>query len=263
MKETIFTCSPDVGQLVLPLTGTSPLCFELFHPGPNAEALDCLERLAKAPHASSVYLWGGAAVGKSHLLNAFCRRVAEYGRAPAYVPLAALGPETVQAVERADTVCVDDLHRIAGDPLRERVLFQIYERILGGDRPLVIAADRSPRALTLGLSDLQTRLAWGLVYQLRPLDDNGKIAMLQKRAHARGLDLPQEVAVFLLRQAPRDPRSLCAIFDSLDDAAMVAQRRLTVPFVRQLLRQATSNPARSGEGDLRGSQPLCPGVEAR
>lgn len=250
MERTPLTRSPSAAgqrQLVLPLAGTSPLCFELFHPGPNAEALDCLEQLAKDPRAISVYLWGGEGVGKSHLLNAFCRRVAECGRTPAYVPLqelAALGPETVQAVEGADTVCVDDLHHIAGDPLWERVLFQLYERVQGIERPLVIAADRSPLTLNIGLSDLRTRLAWGLVYQLRPLDDNGKFAMLRKRAHARGLDLPEEVAAFLLRQAPRDPRSLCAIFDSLDHAAMVAQRRLTVPFVRQLLRQAMSDPAR-------------------
>jgi len=242
MEGTPLTRFPSAAgqqQLVMPLAGASPLRFELFHPGPNAEALDCLERLAKAPHASSVYLWGGEAVGKSHLLNAFCRCVAECGRTPAYVPLkelAALESEKVEALEGADAVCVDDLHRIAGDPLWERVLFQIYERMQGLDRPLVIAADRSPRALNMGLSDLQTRLAWGLVYQLRPLDDNGKIAMLRKRAHARGLDLPEDVAAFLLRQVPRDPRSLCAIFDSLDHAAMVAQRRLTVPFVSELLR---------------------------
>lgn len=231
-------------QLVLPLSATSPLCFELFHPGPNAEALDCLEQLAKASHASSVYLWGGEGVGKSHLLNAFCRRVAERGRTPAYVPLkelAALGPETVQAVEGADTVCVDDLHHIAGNPPWERVLFQLYDRMQGIERPLVIAANCSPRTLDVRLSDLRTRLAWGLVYQLRPLDDNGKFAMLRKRAHARGLDLPEEVAAFLLRQAPRDPRSLCAIFDSLDHAAMVAQRRLTVPFVRALLRRGADD----------------------
>ncbi|MGH8609204.1 MAG: DnaA regulatory inactivator Hda [Gammaproteobacteria bacterium] len=228
-------------QLVLPLAGVSPLCFELFHPGPNAEAIDCLERLAQAPHASSVYLWGSEAVGKSHLLHAFCRRVAECGSAPAYVPLnelAALGPGTVQGLEGADAVCVDDLHCIAGDSLWEGVLFQLYDRMQARERPLVIAADRSPRSLHMGLSDLQTRLGWGLVYQLRPLDDDGKCAMLRTRARARGLDLPEEVAAFLLRQAPRDPRSLCAVFDSLDHAAMVSQRRLTVPFVSELLKRA-------------------------
>lgn len=244
MKQTNFTRPSDVGQLVLPLAGTPPLCFELFHPGANAEAIDCLERLAKNPRASSVYLWGGAAVGKSHLLNAFCRRLTEYGRTPTYMPLKELeelGPEKVEALEEADAVCVDDLHRIAGNPLSERVLFQIYDRMQGLDRPLVIAADRSPRTLNMGLFDLQTRLAWGLVYQLRPLDDNGKIAMLRKRARARGLKLPDEVAAFLLRQAPRDPRSLCAIFDSLDYAAMVAQRRLTVPFISELWRRGRND----------------------
>lgn len=232
---------PNQRQLVLPLGARDSLCFELFHAGPNLEAVDCLERLAEAPRAISVYLWGRETVGKSHLLNAFCRRVAERGCTPAYVPLkelAALGPGVVQGLDGADTVCVDDVHCIVGDPRWERVLFHLYDRMHALERPLIIVADQSPIGLGLGLSDLQTRLGWGLVYQLKPLDESGKCEMLRKRACARGLELQAEVVAFLLRQAPRDPRSLCAIFDSLDHAAMVSQRRLTIPFVRELLGQA-------------------------
>jgi DnaA family protein len=53
----------------------------------------------------------------------------------------------------------------------------------------------------------------------------------------RGLELPQETARWLQRRFPRDMHSLYGLLDTLDEAAIVAQRRLTVPFIRSVLRE--------------------------
>jgi DnaA family protein len=58
---------------------------------------------------------------------------------------------------------------------------------------------------------------------------------LQLRARQRGFELPDDVAHYLLRRAPRDPASLFALLDRLDYASLAAQRKLTIPFVRELL----------------------------
>ena len=57
----------------------------------------------------------------------------------------------------------------------------------------------------------------------------------QLRAKLRGLEMPAETARYLQRRFPRDMRTLCEIFDTLDDAAFAAQRRLTVPFIRDVI----------------------------
>jgi DnaA family protein len=67
------------------------------------------------------------------------------------------------------------------------------------------------------------------------LNDDEQIEALDLRAHLRGFELPAETAKYLQRRFPRDMRSLCDVLDTLDDAAFAAQRRLTVPFIREIV----------------------------
>ena len=70
---------------------------------------------------------------------------------------------------------------------------------------------------------------------LRPLDEEAVTAALASRARVRGLQLPDETAQYLLRRFPRDLRTLFALFDTLDSASLIEQRRLTIPFVKSVL----------------------------
>lgn len=131
-------------------------------------------------------------------------------------------------------MCVDDVNAIAGDATWEAALFALYERMRAHGGLLVLAASASPVSIGLKLADLATRLAAGLVYQLQPLSDAEKISALRLRAHRRGLEMTEEVANYLLARFPRDTSSLFALLDKLDTATLVAQRRLTIPFLRGL-----------------------------
>jgi DnaA family protein len=72
---------------------------------------------------------------------------------------------------------------------------------------------------------------------LQPLQESEQIAALQLRAQLRGLELPDETAHFMLRRLPRDMSHLYSFLDRLDQASLIAQRRLTVPFVKAVLEQ--------------------------
>jgi DnaA-homolog protein len=85
------------------------------------------------------------------------------------------------------------------------------------------------------LDDWRSRAASCVVYQLRELDDQGRIEALRLRAAQRGLQLPQETSEYLLKRMPRDLPSLLQILDTLDEASLVEQRRLTIPFIRDEL----------------------------
>jgi DnaA family protein len=85
------------------------------------------------------------------------------------------------------------------------------------------------------LPDLASRLASGAAFRLRELDDAGKIAALQQRALRRGFEMPDAVAGYLLGRYARDTHSLFALLERLDHASLEAKRRLTIPFVRELL----------------------------
>lgn len=98
-----------------------------------------------------------------------------------------------------------------------------------------MASTAPPASLQFRLPDLRSRLLAGVVHQLRELDEEGRMQVLERRAQRRGLQLPREAAAWLVHHLPRDLRSLCDALDRLDDAALAAQRRLTVPFLRTVL----------------------------
>jgi DnaA family protein len=107
--------------------------------------------------------------------------------------------------------------------------------VLDADRSLVVSAAMSSRECPIELPDLQSRLARLATFQLHALSDDERVKALQLRARHRGLDLPDETARFLLSRSRRDMASLYSLLDRLDSEALRAKRRLTIPFVKEVL----------------------------
>jgi DnaA family protein len=146
-----------------------------------------------------------------------------------------LPPEALAGFERMRVLCVDDVDAAAGDLAWEGALFRLFNEASELRTRLIFAAAAPPRQIDWRLDDWGSRAAACVVYQLRELDDDGRIEALRLRAAQRGLQLPYETSEYLLKRMPRDMRSLFEILDQLDEASLVAQRRLTVPFIRDAL----------------------------
>jgi len=225
-------------QIPLPFSTSDLPDFRHFITGPNAEACRALQGLLAPGVASSVYLWGAPGTGKSHLLQALCRQGEEQGLAVAWVPmneLDGLSAGVLKGLREVELVCLDGLDAIAGQADWEQAVFHLFNHLRDAGRTLVVSAGVPPRRLPLGLPDLHSRLSWGLVFHLFEMDDAGKVQVLQVRADARGIPLPTEVAEYLVRRCPRDMHSLLAVLERLDQGSLAAQRRLSIPFVKQLL----------------------------
>jgi DnaA family protein len=218
-------------QLPLGVRLPASAVFDSFALGFNAEVLAALRSRNTAP----LWLWGAHGTGKTHLLQAVC---AAAGTAAAYFPLQRpprLPPEALAGFERTQVLCIDDLEQVAGDTAWEQALFRLFNSAAELDTRLIFAAALAPRQLEWTLEDWRSRAAACVVYQLRELDDAGRIEALRLRAAQRGLQLPRETAEYLVQHLPRDLPTLCRILDDLDEASLVAQRRLTIPFIRDAL----------------------------
>jgi DnaA-homolog protein len=192
-----------VKQLALGISPPPQPTLENFIPGANAELLARLREFRSGRFAEAVlYLWGEPGAGKTHLLRA-CG-----GRA------------------------VDDVEKLA-EP-EQIVLFNAINeaRESGGH---VLAAGNAPPAQLPLREDLKSRLAWGLVYEVKRLTDEERAVYLRAEAARRGLRFPEEVVAYLLTHARRDLPTLTAILDRLDRVSLEQKRPITLPLVREIL----------------------------
>jgi DnaA family protein len=214
--------------------------FASFLPAHNAEALQHLQRLATGAAGTLTWLCGPPGAGKSHLLQATCAAASGHMRA-GYVPLAdvaALGVGVLEGLPQMECLCLDDVDRVAGQLDWERGIFGLLREMEESGARLILAAEGPPALQRWALADLGSRCGAGAVFQLRVLEEEEQHAALQLRARQRGLELPDETWQWLRKRFPRDMGTLYRLLDTLDEAALAAQRRLTVPFIREVLRSA-------------------------
>jgi DnaA family protein len=225
-------------QLPLGLALRDGARFSSYFPGQNLETVHGLQQSATGNGEALVYLVGAAGMGKTHLLQAACYEAAQSGRTTGYLPLQDLLAFTATVfddLEQLDLLCIDDVSAIAGLDDWERGLFDLFNRVRQSGATLLIAGDKRQDQAGFCLPDLVSRLGWGVTYVLKPLDEKAVTAALVYRAQARGLQLPEDTAQYLLRRFPRDLPTLYALFDTLDTASLIEQRRLTIPFVKSVL----------------------------
>ena len=216
-------------QIPLQIRLNDNATFDNFFIADNAQAVNLLQS-----QQAYVYLWSPVATGKTHLLQAVCHQTSN----AIYLPLQEFKqwqPDIFDGLERYALVCLDDIHCICGEKDWELALFNLFNRLHETGHRLCVSANCSPAALPITLADLASRLSWGISLRLNEMSDEQKVNALSMRAGTRGFRMNSDVAGYLLKHCPRDLHSLFAIFDKLDHASLQAQRRITLPFIKQCL----------------------------
>ncbi len=236
-----------MNQIPLALRWPRRQRFEDFHDGDNAAAVAAVRRAASEAQAPWVFLAGAAGSGRTHLLAAACQAASEAGWRVQYLPLGSLrGPaaEAIRGSGGCDLLALDDVDALAGDREAEHALFDLYNRCRAEGATLLFAASAPPAQLPLVLPDLRSRLGMCTLALLRSLSEGERRDVLRGRALARGIELDDAVLDWLFVHHARDLGALGALLDEIDRASLAAKRRVTVPFLRQLLRD---RDARDGE----------------
>lgn len=220
-------------QIPLAIGPDAPPSFDTFVPGPNAAALAHLRGLSTAPTAAPVYLWGPAGSGKTHLLRALALDGQRRGGQVGWFGAADPPPWVFDAAW--SLVVLDDCH--AFDAPRQQAAFALFVDAASHAVQVAAAGALPPVDLPVR-DDLRTRLGWGHVFALHPLDEDQVRATLRREADRRGIFLSDDVMAYLLTRFARDLTHLMALLDRLDGYALAQQRAVTVPLIRQMLAEA-------------------------
>lgn len=189
-----------------------------------------------------IYIWGERGCGKSHLLQALSREALQRSAASVYLPLQEvvdIGPSILNGFDEMELVVVDDIDAVAGQREWEEALFGLYNQIRDSNSRIVVAANSPPEDLSLKLPDLISRFQWGPIFQLHVMSDEAKLIALKQRAHERGFELPDGTINYLLRHGSRDLHHLFAVLEELDNASLVEQRKITIPFVKAHIQKSS------------------------
>lgn len=217
-------------QLVLDLGADQAQSLDSFEVGQNAELAHLMHQFAeRTSREHFAYLWGEAAAGKTHLLQALAATPESR-----YVPFDAPDDAFVYSPDTS-LYLLDDCNLLSAQ--RQIDAFALFNQIREHGAYMVSTGPVPPAVLPVR-EDLRTRMGWGLIYQIHGLSDDEKIAALTHAAESRGLTLSASVLPYLLSHFKRDMRSLSTMLDALDQYSLETQRPVTLPLLRDLLLQS-------------------------
>ena len=203
--------------------------FDKFLGTENAELVYVLQH----KHDPFIYVWGEEGAGKSHLLRAWVAQALDAGTKAVYIDAAAT-PLTEAAFE-AEYLAIDQIEKLGNE--EQALLFAVFNRFRNSGKGfLLLSSEHTPQQLVIR-EDLRTRMAYCLVYEVKPLTDQEKIDALVSMAAARQVTIDPEIFEYLLNHWRRDMDSLMQMLDTLDNYAVTMGKRITLPLLRQLLKQ--------------------------
>ena len=221
-------------QIPLDVSLSEYMTFETFYLGPNKSVVDSL----RDEKNQLIWLAGLEGFGKTHLLHAFLNSHEHENKKVLYLPMSEsqdFTPDILDNLAQYDLVAIDDIENIIGDMTWEEQLLKFYEDLYSTSNKILITANDTPKGLDFLLPDLSSRFNVALIERLRPMNEDEMIKAILIHSKARGFDLPEDSAKYLINRVPRDVSVLVDMIKLLDYESLSMQRKLTIPFIKTVL----------------------------
>ena len=233
--------------------------FENFVVGSsNQFAHAAAQAVAQSPSRSynPLFLYGGTGLGKTHLMHAIGRALqSNYGSLRiVYTTAERFMNEMIHCIrtERmnlfqkhyrsADILLVDDIQVIAGKERTQEEFFHTFNELFDHQKQIVISSDAAPKNTPGLVERLRSRFEWGLMVDVQPPDLETKMAILDKKAGEEGVDLPEDVRVFVATKTKTSVRELEGALVKLIAYSSVSGVAINIGMAQQVLKHLTASP---------------------
>jgi chromosomal replication initiator protein len=200
-------------------------------------------------HYNPLFIYGGVGLGKTHLVNAIGHQVLDANEEARVVYLssdsfmneliAALRRDRMEEFKgrfrRIDVLILDDVQFLAGRERTQEEFFHTFNSLYESHHQIVLTSDKFPKEIADLEERLRNRFEWGLIADIQPPDIETRVAILGKKAELEGIELPQEVAIFIATNIDSNVRELEGSLTRLGAFASLNKCSITVDFAREVL----------------------------
>jgi chromosomal replication initiator protein len=203
-----------------------------------------------------LFIYGGVGIGKTHLMHAIGRSLLDNfsGLNVVYTSSERFMNEMITSIKldrmslfhrhyrSADVLLIDDIHTIAGKERTQEEFFHTFNELYDHRKQLVISSDSPPNQLPGLVERLRSRFEWGLLVDVQAPDLETKMAILDKRAEAEGVRLPQDVRIFIATKTKSNVRELEGALTRLMAVSSVTGQPISLAMAQQTLKHLNTSP---------------------
>ncbi|MGD0302103.1 MAG: chromosomal replication initiator protein DnaA [Bryobacteraceae bacterium] len=235
--------------------------FETFVVGScNQFAHAAAQAVATGPSKTynPLFIYGGVGMGKTHLMHAIGRSLVDQhtGMKIIYTSSERFMNEMITCIKTdrmqlfhkhyrsADALLIDDIQILAGKERTQEEFFHTFNELFEHQKQIVISSDSPPKNTPGLVERLRSRFEWGLMVDVQPPDLETKMAILDMKAEADGVKLPEEVRIYIATKTKSNVRELEGALIKLMAYSSVTGTPVTLPMAQQVLKHLTQGPER-------------------
>jgi len=188
----------------------------------------------------SLFIFGQKNLGKTHLLLSIGNHTAEKGAKALYIQgtdfLKKAGEPIQAQLLDVDYFLLDNVEELTSSKFAQEKLYHIYNTIIEKGGKVAFTSCSSPEQIEGAENYLTSRLKWGMLAEIKPIDDDTTAKIIHKLAQDINLTLPENIIRFLLSRIPRDFISLQDAVSTLNRESYAEKKKVTLSLVKKVLR---------------------------